>query len=102
MFIFFEYIYLINFHRNLEMNQNFYLSLKEYHHIYEKIFFSILSLTCIGKISDYSCDPYMNIIAKTQMNNYVEESFSNYNDTLYYSDIVINDTLYNNSNKYDM
>ena len=52
------------------------------------MFFSILSLSCIGNYSESgSCLQYIDIISRTKMKYYVEESFGE-NETISQSEFI--------------
>ena len=83
-------------HKNLSLKYDFYLLLREYYSIYQKIFFSILSLTCIGdNPHNNSCTQYIDIMAKSKMDIYVEKSVNDSDDTVNYLD-KLEDYLYQN------
>ena len=95
-----EDLFLTRLHNNIYLKNDFYLNLKEYDDIFQKIVFSILSLTCIGD-NPYSsnCEQYMGIIVKNKMDDYIE-NLNDSNHTSDFSNIIDynNYSGYNNSN----
>ena len=79
-----EYINLSKTHKKLSTINNFYLSLKDYSITFNIIFFSILSLTCVGKSSNSPyCNLYMDLITKVQIENYAKNTSNIDNEEIY-------------------
>ena len=51
IFFIIQYLVLINFHRNLSYGIDLYFSFKDYTSIYNDLFFSILSISCLANSS---------------------------------------------------
>ena len=83
-----EYFCLRIKHIELTKKNNFLLALKDYTNTFHSVFFSILSLSCIGNYSESgSCLQYIDIISRTKMKYYVEESFVE-NETISQSEFI--------------
>ena len=74
-FIILQSIILINSHKELERRNKFYILLGSYKTCIDTLFFSVLSLICIGESNNsYNCSNYMNDITMASMiYNYIEE-----------------------------
>ena len=94
-----ESIFLINFHKKLKNKNEFYLILQDYKAIANNLFYSILSLTCIGNSTNsYYCINFMDKITKEEMEEYVNNLKYNSKDT---SEIIENTNYIYNQNLSD-
>ena len=101
--MFMEYIYMINLQKKLSTKNEFYLLLKDYKTNFNILFYSILSLTCIGYSPlTSSCLHILDIVTKDEMEefsqgsdvfNYTNETF-NINTSIYNEDSSVKQTYY--------
>jgi len=68
LFIILQSIILIESHKELEKRNKFYILIGNYKTCIDTLFFSVLSLICIGEFNDsYNCSNYMNDITMASM-----------------------------------
>ena len=83
LFIFVQYLLLKSKSDDIRNKSLFLLSLKDYTNTFHSLFFSILSLTCIGNSSESEfCLNEIEVISKIQMSFYVQEEYGE-NETIF-------------------
>ena len=83
IFLIFQTIYNSRIHKDLVKKNDFYLIVREFKFNYDKLFFSILSLTCLSHSSDTkNCTQFMDSLKDLAEENIYKENSKNLNESL--------------------